>query len=350
MKDGMSSRCEKSQQLSTLKFEVSTLEFVTEREGFLVRRSRVAAKAEAGLRWQGDAMKILRWRIVCGRSGCGHGRSYSRGGRFVREPRIDGASADDHHARERRRGWRVHTAGLRRRQSVGAGRTTLSGVAGVLPRGRDAHAIERLRHQGRSLVAAGGMERQVPGGRQRRMGGHDQLCRAWRRRSGAATPPRRPIPVTPARRRRQLRADHPEKLVDFAYRAVHEMTVQAKAIVDAHYGSGAAAVVLEWLLDRRTAGSEGSAEVSGRLRRHHRRRAGKLHDPSGRAQLVGSAGDAEGPGELHPARKVRGDPPGRAGRLRCARRREGRRARRSRTMPFRSEDHAVHGGRRRRAV
>ncbi len=30
---------------------------------------------------------------------------------------------------------------------------------------------------------------------------------------------------------------HPEKLVDFAYRAVHEMTVQAKSIVNAYYGS-----------------------------------------------------------------------------------------------------------------
>src|SRR5215510_2555728 len=31
---------------------------------------------------------------------------------------------------------------------------------------------------------------------------------------------------------------HPEKLVDFAYRAVHEMTVQSKAIVTAFYGRG----------------------------------------------------------------------------------------------------------------
>src|SRR6266851_1990378 len=30
--------------------------------------------------------------------------------------------------------------------------------------------------------------------------------------------------------------NHPEKLVDFAYRAVHEMTVKAKALVDKHYG------------------------------------------------------------------------------------------------------------------
>jgi feruloyl esterase len=32
-------------------------------------------------------------------------------------------------------------------------------------------------------------------------------------------------------------AGHPEKLVDFAYRAVHEMTVTAKAMVAAHYGA-----------------------------------------------------------------------------------------------------------------
>jgi feruloyl esterase len=32
-------------------------------------------------------------------------------------------------------------------------------------------------------------------------------------------------------------AGHPEKLVDFAYRAVHEMTVAAKAIVTAHYNA-----------------------------------------------------------------------------------------------------------------
>src|SRR6185436_14509817 len=30
---------------------------------------------------------------------------------------------------------------------------------------------------------------------------------------------------------------HPEKVIDIGYRAVHEMTVQAKAIIDAFYGS-----------------------------------------------------------------------------------------------------------------
>jgi feruloyl esterase len=31
---------------------------------------------------------------------------------------------------------------------------------------------------------------------------------------------------------------HPEKLIDFGYRAVHEMTVKAKAIIAAYYGAG----------------------------------------------------------------------------------------------------------------
>ena len=33
--------------------------------------------------------------------------------------------------------------------------------------------------------------------------------------------------------------DHPEKLTDFGYRAVHEMTVTAKALIAAYYGTGA---------------------------------------------------------------------------------------------------------------
>lgn len=31
--------------------------------------------------------------------------------------------------------------------------------------------------------------------------------------------------------------DHPEKLVDFGYRAVHEMTLKAKSVIDAYYGA-----------------------------------------------------------------------------------------------------------------
>lgn len=36
----------------------------------------------------------------------------------------------------------------------------------------------------------------------------------------------------------QFALGHPEKLTDFAYRAVHEMTVQAKSIIDSFYGTG----------------------------------------------------------------------------------------------------------------
>ncbi len=35
--------------------------------------------------------------------------------------------------------------------------------------------------------------------------------------------------------------NHPEKLIDFSYRAVHEMTVQAKALVNAYYGKAPSA-------------------------------------------------------------------------------------------------------------
>ena len=57
---------------------------------------------------------------------------------------------------------------------------------------------------------------------------------------------------------------HPEKLTDFAYRAVHEMTVQSKAIISSYYGRAGAAVVLERLLDGRTSGPDVGAEVSRR--------------------------------------------------------------------------------------
>ena len=39
-----------------------------------------------------------------------------------------------------------------------------------------------------------------------------------------------------------------ENIVDFGWRSEHEMTVKAKAIIEAFYGS-APSLVLEWLLD-----------------------------------------------------------------------------------------------------
>ena len=60
---------------------------------------------------------------------------------------------------------------------------------------------------------------------------------------------------------------HPEKVIDFADRAVHEMTVKAKAIVSAYYGARTGALVLEWLLHGRAARNHGGCEIPGGLRR-----------------------------------------------------------------------------------
>ncbi len=56
--------------------------------------------------------------------------------------------------------------------------------------------------------------------------------------------------------------NHPEKLTDFAWRAVHEMTVTAKAVDRRRTTATHRAVVLERLLHRRPAGPEGSAALS----------------------------------------------------------------------------------------
>ena len=71
---------------------------------------------------------------------------------------------------------------------------------------------------------------------------------------------------------------HPEKLIDFAWRSEHEMTVKAKAIIAGVLRQRAQTVLLERLLHRRAAGAQGSAEVSRRLRRHHR---GRAREPDG---------------------------------------------------------------------
>ena len=68
---------------------------------------------------------------------------------------------------------------------------------------------------------------------------------------------------------------HPEKIVDFGHRAIHEMTVKAKAVVAGLLRRGPATLVLRLVLERRPAGADGSAALPRRLRRHRRRRAGR---------------------------------------------------------------------------
>ena len=46
---------------------------------------------------------------------------------------------------------------------------------------------------------------------------------------------------------------HPEKLIDFGYRSIHETTVTAKPVIAAFYGDGAEALLLFGLLIGRTA-------------------------------------------------------------------------------------------------
>ena len=75
----------------------------------------------------------------------------------------------------------------------------------------------------------------------------------WRRPYEVGMPLHRLTPGTPApEMMAALRWTIPRRLIDFGYRAVHEMTVQAKAIIAAYYGNAPAAVVLERLLDRRS--------------------------------------------------------------------------------------------------
>ena len=52
-----------------------------------------------------------------------------------------------------------------------------------------------------------------------------------------------------------LALDHPEKLIDFGYRAVHEMTATAKRIVSAFYDTAPRVLVLERLFDWRQTGT-----------------------------------------------------------------------------------------------
>jgi hypothetical protein len=72
-------------------------------------------------------------------------------------------------------------------------------------------------------------------------------------------------------------AAHPQKLSDYAYRAVHVTAVTAKALARAFYGN-TDVLVLRWMLDRRAAGAHQRPAISRRLRRHRRGRSGaRLH-------------------------------------------------------------------------
>jgi hypothetical protein len=99
---------------------------------------------------------------------------------------------------------------------------------------------------------------------------------------------------------------HPEKVIDFGYRAIHEMTDKAKAIVAAFYGRGPERSYFS------------SCSNGRRLRRHHRRGAGQLLDADHPRQRLERTGDALSARQSHPGEQAPGARARDGGRLRRA--------------------------------
>ena len=124
--------------------------------------------------------------------------------------------------------------------------------ARVLPCGRDAEAVQRLRHQDRSVDAGRGLERKVPGRRQRRVQRSDRLSRHGSR---ARTRLRDELHRHRARRRqRELRARTPgegDRL------RLARGPRDDRGVEEDHRGllrRRPEVLVLEWLFGRRTPG------------------------------------------------------------------------------------------------
>ncbi len=92
----------------------------------------------------------------------------------------------------------------------------------------------------------------------------------------------RPLPPIPAMQARPStphgRLGHPEKIIDFGHRGIHEMTRVAKLVVHAILWIGPETLLLYRVLRRRPRSADGGAALSRRLRRHPCRSAGELLD------------------------------------------------------------------------
>ncbi len=86
---------------------------------------------------------------------------------------------------------------------------------------------------------------------------------------------------------------HPEKAIDFGWRAVHEMTTAAKKIIATYYDGGAKFSYWNGCSAGGPSGDEGGAALPSGFRRHHRRRTGARLDRACRASRARRAGAGE---------------------------------------------------------
>ena len=148
------------------------------------------------------------------------------------------------------------------RRGVGRGvarRWTRRGCAGdaarLLPRRRDAQAFHRFRHQDGTLHARenwnGKFEMVGNGGWAGMIQGIAAMQSALREGYAAA--------ATDTGHQQggngMFALGHPEKITDFAYRAVHDTVVKSKMLITAYLRQGSQVFVLERLLHRRPAGA-----------------------------------------------------------------------------------------------
>ncbi len=98
--------------------------------------------------------------------------------------------------------------------------------------------------------------------------------------------------------------NHPEKITDFGYRAVHLMTQIAKTLITNYYGSS---VQHSYFSACSNGGRQALMEAQrypGRLRRHHRRCSSKLLDSPSRWRPLGHASSRSIPQVISPRTKL----------------------------------------------
>ena len=178
----------------------------------------------------------------------------------------------------------------------GAGSAAGAAAARALPRAAGAEADIRLEHQRRAVAAVGHWNGKFMavgnGGFGGSIQGFGDMQTALR--LGYATAGNDTGHSEADGPDGMFALGHPEKIVDFAYRAMHEMTATSKKLIDKYYGSGAAVLLLQGLLDRRTAGRDERAALSRGLRRHHRRRAGQPAHPDAHVRDATAASSSRG--------------------------------------------------------